>query len=360
MLNKKGQKMGPLMSTALIVIIVAGIFSVLSFTGVFSPAEQTAFETIGSACTVDADCGTGFTCSNDVCAAVDLTGVKAGKAATLTLAAFNLANDSLTQEGDPGAYVWLHGSAGDKTLVTNNGNLAATSRLSVTDVSTGDVVDAIAFVTSATVGYYGVAETDVTITKESQPLDLDVYSAIVSGSGVDIDVFNQDDTVYADNVDTVNVSLTGTTDTYKMSRIRLNQNQSNMAWNVGAIGFDVVDGSNITFEIDSSTSGNIANTESGQKLSRISSTEFIFPFSTPVLLLENQELTINGILFENDGTSEGSIEVVTVRLIDYAAFIGATDNQLMFGYEDNSDTEADVGTGDITFTINVNNTITGS
>ncbi|MDP2685095.1 MAG: hypothetical protein Q8P20_08750 [bacterium] len=360
--NKKGQGGGGLTQVALVVFIIAAlgitIFAGSNLFGAQTPAQEIISSNLGNACSADTDCGSSLlSCVNSVCAAVDTSGVKSGKAATLTVAAFDKANDSDTQTSGPSAYVWLH-NGGDKKLITNAGTLSATSRLSVTDISTGDVVDAIAFSSSTTSGWYGVPKTGFTVAKESQPLDLDVYAAVVSGDRIDVDVFDEDGNNVGAGIDgsQVNLTFSGTSgDVASFEKIKYTQNQSNLAFRASAFLIDVTETSNITkVTIGSSSPSGVGSQSSANTIERLRTSDYFIPIEPPIMMMENEELILTSISFESTGSvgnGNAAGEAITLRLVDSGYFIDKN-RQLGFGYEDDTSSHGDVGTGDMSILVN--------
>ncbi len=334
-------------------VAVAAVVLVNQFQG------QAAQQVIGDQCTVDADCGTGFQCNPSGACEVQPTVVATatGKSASVKFAAISMTNNSDTQVGEPGLYVWEKDCPTcEAKLIANNGNLLATSRLTVS-TSTGKFLDAAAWQTnsSGNRGLYGLLRENIEVTKEVQNEDVDVWFGIVDSSLTDLittepnfglTIFDEDGTALA--VADRNISL-GANQENEFEKIRFTNNQTDTAFRFGALIFNTNDSTNIDQITVNAGDGTFTE---GTLPKRLKTSEFIWQLDVPVLMLEFDDFETGSILYKADST--GCVtddDLVRVRIVDVGEYLTKDGQQYATGFEDDSDSNNDVGMPDMEFRL---------
>ncbi len=288
--------------------------------------------------------------------------IAAGKSATISLAAFDHAADSLTQVVMyDSAYSWKDGQ-----LITNTGDLSASARLDIDEFSTGDSGTAIAFNNSAASTqdvsggnvYYGFPK-EFDVNSQSVPVDLEVYESISAQTGLLVDwyidgVADSDVTGTASQCGTLVVTLTGigANGENDVDKMTVKVNAANDAFQLAGIGFK--SGSQ-----DAAATNHIDNIEIEGYTRvampyRLRQEDYDHYFEIPeVLLTEWEEWSSPRIIFSGDGTGAGADgHNVTYSLIDSNYFINKN-NQLAKGIETDAATPLDTGFGDMYYCMNV-------
>jgi len=287
-----------------------------------------------------------------------------GKSVTLSAVAYDQAADSpsSTQAVAP-LYVILEPTEVTDTKVKGNGfaadgtSLSSSARTDVTSgLKVGNKIIAIAVnkTVSAGTGYYGVWSDVKELDGQQVLLDLDVYK--VAASGGQITLRDKDENTIDIGGGDVNLTL-GASETEQFDYLRIENNNTNAAWNVVGFFIDKASGTNLTgFSIGASskTEGTyeIGLAETDKGLERTDADDEVFEFAEPIMLLEYDYIKVTDLQVKADGDGCASTtgEAFTIYIVDGTWFKSSKENAMIFDWEDDSDSPSDVGASDLSAT----------
>ena len=239
------------------------------------------------------------------------TGVSAelfGKSASLSIAAFDVEQDTSTQVNST-YYFWINEVYGGSSTT------GASSRVSMTDSSVGDTVKIVAF--DATYPYGTIMEKLV----EKQSGDLWNLEVSSGSTAYNLTLYDEDND--AISVDSNNVTIGATN--YIADKLRIKNEDDKSVFDLCAIGFGTVSASNVS---DVKVSGLTASTAIPKRYK--DTVDYIFEFDTKRLNDDDTRYDTGAVTIVPDG--DNLAETMTVYMIDCGMFI-TVDNQLGTGIQ---------------------------
>jgi len=273
----------------------------------------------------------------------------AGKAATLSVYAYDQAADTPATTKAIVPFYLVESPTVSSREITGAVNvdgdaLSSTARTSFTEgLVVGDVVVGLA----ANGTYYGKPSASKTIDGQSVPLDVNVYA--IATSGGDVIIKDKDETTLTVSATgTANLTL-GASQEEPLHYMRIENNNTNLAWNVFGFFIDKPAGTNITaFTGSGVTTGHAAvgYSKGGNDLVRVETDDEIFYFNEPIMLLEYDYIQLNDLAVKADGDGCAADDTFTIYVFDANWFRSSKKVALMLGAETDADSPADVGAGD--------------
>jgi hypothetical protein len=258
--------------------------------------------------------------------------------------------DAYDREPDPDDrfagtyYCWDNLAPG--TLLANAGTLSATASTSLASgINVGDDISCITFNTS----YYGVTST-IKIDAEAETLELSSHRAPETYW---VKVYDDGSSLTAGNIGTgqgaifFNLTLSAS-ETDALDSIRLDLNESDRAYNVKGICFNLVESSNINNIIV----GDMTRGTAPSRLTRTSMCEYYYEITDAEMIHEFDEFVTGAVQIE--ATATNPAETINFTFIDEGHFVSSavdTNNQILTGIEDDAPTSTDVGTADAWYSI---------
>lgn len=210
--------------------------------------------------------------------------------------------------------------------------------------------------------YYGLCK-EFVVSGEAPEVDLDVFATANARSQLKVECFDSSDNNVDNGVGGFRNCSTaiGASQTVSFTRIRIEVNATDVAYNFKGYGFNLTSGSNI----EDITSGGAIRTENlvptlgmassgtvtkGSEPDRLSSFgyDYVFYVDNAIMLHEWDVLSTPGIQFKAKQTNPD--EMANLLIIDEALFkstVDSTKNQILSGVETNANTEVDVGAIDV-------------
>lgn len=332
-----------LLSILVIFILAMGVYFVY-----YTQRQQTF---VGETCTVDTECNSGFECISGSCEKI-ITSTLKGKAATESVFAYDKAADTPSTSKLNAPLYLIESPVVTTDKVTGDAfaadgtTLSTSARTAVTEgLNVGDTIIAIA----ANNTYYGKWSAVKTIESQAENLDLDSYTTIGSSSG-DIILKDEDESTVTPGGGATNLTL-GASQTESFYELKIKNNNTNKAWNVGGWFIDEAAGTNISsFSGTGTTEGSFAvgYSKSTTGLGRTDTDDVVFTLAEPVLLLEYDYITIKKLQVQadGDGCKATSGEVFSVYVFDKAWYRSSKENAMKYGFETDADSPSDIGASD--------------
>ena len=336
----------------LLTLLVIGILAIGGYLVYWMSTQQAALGV--QKCLSDSECPSGYKCVNEVCEKTIESTLK-GKAATISVFAYDYASDTPSTSKLVLPLYLVESPIITTTKVSGTEfaadatDLSSTSRTDITKgIVVGDKVTAIAVNASG----YGIWSAIIEISTQAVNLDLKSYSTAIAGAG-DITVKDKDENIIADvgSAGTVasayNLTL-GASAEEQFNYIRVENNNTNTAWNVKGIFFDAPTGNNISSITGTGTTKgdySTSYTKSSTTLQRTEADDYVIELSEPVLLLEYDYIQFENIQIKADGDGCGT-ELISVNVFDSNWFRSSKENAMILGIETDADSPVDVGVGD--------------
>lgn len=261
------------------------------------------------------------------------------KPASIKVTAFDYASNTVPQTA-PSVYAWK--STSPEVLVSNAGSLSMTGSTSISGWQVNDEANLVAFNNT----FYGDIMT-FKIDGQTPVANIKVYR---EADGIDRVMWDKNNARVDSQSNTTFFALSGS-ETHRI-KLNLRANQTERAFDLKGLCFDVTVGTNITeISPDSGSSWSVAS--SPRRLNVNSQCEYYLVRSAVNRLWEdNQEEDVYFTLkADSDGVSPP--ETVTMRLLDEGMFKSIqTPNKILVGVEDDSSgTPSDVGASDQVLTL---------
>lgn len=247
-----------------------------------------------------------------------------GKAATVSLAAFDDQADTATQVAGT-AYIWVNG------VYAGTATLSSSARVDFESAVVGDSLKIISFDSTYPYG----KEVSVVVSKTNLLVNLDVSKGSTSQS---ITFYDED----GDAVSNTTAGVTVGSTNYIFDKIRIQNTDDKSMYSTYLMGFDYPEVTNITLV---KVSGLTTFTGS---VKRLKSVEDWFLMQQS-LNDANTRFDTGSVTVVPDGDNVNA-ETMTVYVLDNAPYI-AKDNTLAYGYEDDDSNPANVGLADISQAI---------
>lgn len=248
------------------------------------------------------------------------------------------------------AYYYLKNEDGsfDKWIGGTSGyTLSATATTSVSPVVIGQTVYGTAFNGS----YYG-DENSQKIQIEGEQLKLDVHS--ICPKGLEMKIFDET------NNEAKNLSV-GASQSNSFDRLKFRNNNSDCAYNLAGFYIDLTStGSNITTIVIDGDASYTGITKTSTSLEREKDKDdLVYALDSPIMLKESQKWFSGDVTVTADGdgcTNQG--ESVNVYAFDEAKFLKKDGSGIGSGWENDADSPADVGGGDVHLLLSATTTET--
>jgi len=334
----------------LLTILVLGILGIGGFAVYKLSTPQTGF----GACKASSDCPAGYQCTNGACEKIIENTLK-GKAATVSVYAYDqAANSPQSTKIIVPLYLITNPVIGANEVTGDSfaADGAVLSSSARTDVTEGLTVGTSFAAIAVNDTYYGQWSPATTISSQAMTLDLNGYA--VAAHGGNIVLRDKDDvTITPSATGTVNLTL-GATETEGFKYFRIENNNSNKAWNVLGWYIDKATGSNISkftvgsggTESNKASLSGVGYTKGGNNLIRTDNDDEIFYFNEPLLLLEYDKVEVADMQVTADGDGCAVGDTFTIYVFDGSWYRSAKTNSMKFGAETDADSPSDVGASD--------------
>lgn len=231
------------------------------------------------------------------------------------------------------------------TFAADGDSLATSGR---TDVTSGINVGTKYLAVASNSTYLGFPTEVKTVASQSENLDLEVHS---QATHLQITMKDEDDNALGESGATRNLTLAAS-DAATIGEIKIKVNASNVAVNLGGFYTKLNDNTNISSVEKTGTQDFEKST-----LNLLSTTgdDYVFLFSTPKLLLEQQTLTISdGLTLKTNtgGCGASNNEDIVFYFFD-KVWVKSTDdtNKMIYAYETDVESATDVGMTNDIFTL---------
>lgn len=228
--------------------------------------------------------------------------------------------------------------------------LSTSSRTDVTEgLNVGDKIVAVA--SNAT--YFGFP-TEVKTIAGSQSMLMDVTSYSTTDQ-LDIILKDKDENTLGRSGATRNLTL-GSDETEVLDTVKFELNTTNKAFNLAGFYFDkstTADTNVSKIEKPSGYSGGVSFSKASLNLERTEADDIVFLLSEPKLMLEYDSVEIrDGISFTADGDKANAPETVVLYALDKVWIKSSVNSdKLIYAYETDASTKADVGMTDPSFSL---------
>jgi len=265
-----------------------------------------------------------------------------GKSVVLSTAALDKAADDVNTKAAVPVYV-LTGKNG---FVYTDEDLSSSARTDLTNgLTVGDTATLWAFNNT----WYSKGPVDKYLATQQETVDLEVYAVT---DDLDMTLYNSDGTALTEGSN-ANISIAaGATDYFEKFKIK--QNVSNRAFNFLGIFADLDTETNISAITIGAMDTTLAETTTGLK--RVTTDDYIWQVSTPVMLLEYDSIVVGPITItgDGDGCSAGTsttADDVTLYVFDGNYYFSTKGAEVKFGGETDAVSPADVGASDQSYTF---------
>ena len=278
-----------------------------------------------------------------------------GKAATVSTVAYDKAADVASTQAAAPLYLIVGNSdspitatadsiTGESFAADNSSLSTSTTTDTTSGVNVGDTIIGIASNNT----WYGAPGAVETIDSQNYKYDVDVYRVATNGGKVTW--YDEDDNSFTNSTSNITVAAS---QEYTFSKLKIENNVSNRAWNIAGFYLQEPTGTNITsYALDGTTSGDyevgISKDSTAYSLESRDNVDVVFALDEAVLLLEYDKIYTPSLTVEadGDGCNTGE-EMAKLKVFDANWYRSNKQQAMLFGAEDDKDSPADIGGNDL-------------